>query len=345
MSVSLDSALPERRAARRAFDFAAARRAFRPAAAARRAFDPAAARRAFDPAAARGAFDPAASPGAFDGASGFDATWVVHDETRARLLERLSFFRLEPRVAVDLGCATARGARALAERYPGARVLAVDSSRGMLAAARSACAVAAADPSIAVVGGDAERLPLATGSVQLMLANLVLPWCRPQNLFAEAARVLEAGGLLLFATLGPDSLQEVRRAWAEVDDRLHVHAAFDMHDLGDLALAAGLAEPVLDVDRLELTYAQPAALVRDLRAWGAVNVAAGRRRELTGPRRWAAFERRMVAAGRDGRFAVTVELVLGQAWGGGPRRAPVPGSSETAFAVERIGRRRSRDTP
>ncbi len=157
----------------------------------------------------------------------------------------------------------------------------------MLARARAACA---ASPAVTVVGGDAERLPLATGSVQLVLANLVLPWCRPQNLFVEAARVLEAGGLLLFATLGPDSLQEVRRAWAAVDDRLHVHAAFDMHDLGDLALAAGLAEPVLDVDRLELTYERPAALVRDLRAWGAVNVAAGRRRELTGPKRWRAFD-------------------------------------------------------
>jgi malonyl-CoA O-methyltransferase len=299
MSISLDLALPERRAARQAFDFAAA-------------------------------------TGAFDGAAGFDDACVVHDQTRARLLERLNFFRLEPRVAIDLGCATARGARALAQRYPGARVLAIDSSGAMLARARAACA---ASPAVTVVGGDAERLPLATGSAQLVLANLVMPWCRPQNLFVEAARVLDADGLLLFATLGPDSLQEVRRAWAAVDDRLHVHAAFDMHDLGDLALAAGLAEPVLDVDRLELTYERPAALVRDLRAWGAVNVAAGRRRELTGPKRWRAFETHL-SAGRGGRFAVTVELVLGQAWGGGQRRAAPPGPTETAFAVERIGRRR-----
>jgi malonyl-CoA O-methyltransferase len=292
MSISLDLALPERRAARRAFDRAV----------------------------------------------GFDDTCVVHDEARARLLERLSLFRLEPRIAVDLGCATARGSRALADRYPHARVLAVDSSAGMLAAAQAACSAAASGARITVLGGDAERLPLATGGAELVLANLVLPWCKPQRLFAEAARVLEAGGLLLFATLGPDSLKEVRSAWAAVDDRLHVHAAFDMHDLGDLALAAGLAEPVLDVDRIELTYKHPAALVRDLRAWGAVNVAAGRRRELTGRQRWQAFERRLTAGG-GGRFAVTVELVFGQAWGGGQPRAPSSGASETAFAVERIGRR------
>jgi malonyl-CoA O-methyltransferase len=324
MSVSLDSGLPERRAARRAFDCAAARRAF-------------------DLAAATRGVDFAALP--IDRAAGLDPAWVVHDETRARLLERLSFFRLEPRVAVDLGCATASGARALAERYPEARVLAIDSSRGMLAAARAACAATLAGAAVSVVGGDAERLPLASGAVQLVLANLVLPWCRPQLVFAEASRVLEAGGLLLFATLGPDSLQEVRRAWGGVDDRLHVHAAFDMHDVGDLALAAGLAEPVLDVDRLELTYEQPAALVRDLRAWGAINVAAGRRRELTGRRRWQAFEERLTAASSGGRFAVTVEVVLGQAWGGGRPRAAASGPAETAVAVERIGHRRGRGTP
>jgi len=292
MSISLESALPEPRAARRAFDRAA----------------------------------------------GFDEASVVHDETRRRLLERLPLFRLAPRVAVDLGCATGRGALALAETFPGARVLAVDSSAGMLRAARAKCA---ALPAIDVVGGDAERWPLRDGRAQLVLANLVLPWCRPADLFAEAARVLEAGGLLLFATLGPDSLAEVRRAWAEVDRELHVHAAFDMHDLGDLALAAGLTEPVVDMDRLEVTYESVAKLVADLRACGAQNVAAGRRRGLTGPGRWRAFERALRAQ-RDGpRFAVTLELVLGQAWSRGavPRGAAHGAATEVGVPIERIGRR------
>ena len=104
--------------------------------------------------------------------------------------------------------------------------------------------------------------------------------------------MLAEGGAMLFATLGPDSLQEIRSAFAAVDDRIHVHAAFDMHDLGDLALAAGLAEPVLDVDRLEVTYADLAGLVRDLRAAGGVNVAGGRRRSLTGAARWRTLRER-----------------------------------------------------
>jgi len=286
--------------------------------------------------------EPAAARRAFDRALRFDDACVVHDEARGRLLERLPLFRIEPRVAVDLGCATGAGALALAQHFPEALVVALDSSRGMLRAARERCAQ---QPRIVVAGGDAERLPLAAHSVQLVFANLVLPWCRPDALFAEAARVLEPGGLLLFATLGPDSLAEVRRAWATVDDRLHVHAAFDMHDLGDLALAAGLGEPVMDVDRLEVTYERVERLVADLRACGAVNVAAGRRRGLTGPRRWRGFVRALRAGGAGSRFGVTVELVFGQAWGREPPRAARGRPGEIGVPVERIGRGRHRGGP
>jgi malonyl-CoA O-methyltransferase len=287
MSLSLDDALPETRAARRAFD------------------------RALE----------------------FDSACFIHDEARGRLLERLELMRLTPSVAVDLGCATGRGAAALAVRYPAARVLAVDSSLAMLRAT-----AAAAPAAVRVLGGDAASLPLRDSCVDLALANLVLPWCRPERLFAEAARVLAASGALLFATVGPDSLQEVRAAFGAVDDRIHVHAAFDMHDLGDLALAAGLAEPVLDVDRLEVTYADIGGLVHDLRAMGAINVAGGRRRNLTGRRRWGRFIERL-PHGADGRLAVTVELILGQAWGRGAREKSRPASGEVRVPVADIKRR------
>jgi len=296
MSVSLDSALPERRATRRAFERARS----------------------------------------------FDEASVVHGEARRRLLERLDFIRVDPRVAVDLGCATGRGALELAQRYPAARVLAVDSSPAMLRAARARCASV---DSITALGGDAEHMPLRARCAQLILANLVLPWCRPQAFFAEAARVLEPGGLLLFATLGPDSLEEVRSAWAAVDSALHVHAAFDMHDVGDLAVAAGLAEPVLDVDRITVTYDRVASLVHDLRGCGAVNVAAGRRRGLTGARRWRAFEHALAGNRNATRFGVTVEIVLGSAFGADarPRRVDDSGRNvEVAVPLARVsGRRRA----
>lgn len=285
MSISIDDALPDKRAARRAFD------------------------RARD----------------------FEASSFVHDEARTRLLERLELLRLDPRLIVDLGCATGRGAEALAARYPMARVLAIDSSPAMLRAAARRTGGA-----VAIVGGDAERLPLGAHCAQLMLANLVLPSCRPDRVFAEAARVLAQGGALAFATLGPDSLAEVRQAFAAVDERIHVHAAFDPQDLCSFAMAAGLAEPVLDVDRFAVTYPDVATLVRDLRATGAVNVAPARRKSLTGRGRWRRFEETLGPAGGE-RLAVTVELVLGLAFGGGEGQRRGRGG-EFAVPVERIRR-------
>jgi malonyl-CoA O-methyltransferase len=278
--------------------------------------------------------DKRATRRAFDRAQDFDSACFIHDTARERLLERLELVNLAPRTVLDLGCATGRGAAALAARYAGARVLAVDASTGMLRAAAERHG-----GSVAVVGGDAELLPLRSHSIDLLFANLVLPWCRPDIVFAEAARVLAPGGVLLFATLGPDSLAEIRRAFAAADSGIHVHAAFDMHDLGDLAMKAGLAEPVLDVDRLTVTYAEPAALWRDLKAVAAGNVAGGRRRALMGRGRWSRVEHAL--APRLGeRFSVTVELIFGQAFGRGPVQTSrrTGGATEIVVPIERIGR-------
>jgi len=112
-----------------------------------------------------------------------------------------------------------------------------------------------------------------------------------------------------------------------------------MHDLGDLAMRAGLAEPVLDVDRLSVTYAEPAALWRDLKAVAAANVAGGRRRELTGRGRWSRVEAALAREAGE-RFSITVELIFGQAFGPGPgaaRRKPAA-PTEVAVPIERIRR-------
>lgn len=276
----------------------------------------------------------------FDRASeSFDTAAAVHDETRARLVERLQFVAIEPELIVDLGAATGASAAAVAAHYPGARVLALDSSARMArAAARRAAAGAGFDTLVA----DATRLPLATDSVDVVVANQLLPFVRPDRLFAEVARVLAPSGLFTFATVGPDTLKELRRAWSGIDDALHVHAFVDMHDLGDLAVNAGLAEPVLDVDRLTLSYESPRKLVHDFRACGAVNSAGGRRRGLIGRDAWRRFEHALDAARVDGRIGLTVEIVLGQAWGleasGRARRTE---DGEIGISLEELrGRRR-----
>jgi malonyl-CoA O-methyltransferase len=159
--------------------------------------------------------------------------------------------------------------------------------------------------------------------------------------FRECARVLRPGGLLTFTSFGPDTLKELRAAWASADDFTHVNRFIDMHDLGDALLRAGLAEPVMDVERYTLTYTDVRALMRDLKAIGAHNVNAGRPRGLTGrralERMTAAYERER----RDGCLPATYEVVYGQAWApvGAPRgSAP---SGETRIPIGRIGRRGS----
>ena len=264
----------------------------------------------------------------------FDAADAVHTEARTRLLERLKLFRLAPTRVVDLGSATGKGTVELAKLYPQAQILAIDLSGPMTARAHRRCAsLDTASP----VLGDAEQLPLMESSVDLVFANLLLPWCDPQAVFREVARVLRAGGLTLFTTVGPDTLQEVRRAWREVDNDVHVHGFVDMHDLGDLAARSGLAEPVMDVDRLQITYSDPGRLVDDLRACGATNVAYGRRTQLTGAGRWRAFSEQLDAQRVGGVLSISVELIFGQAWG--TAGVALGGDGAVRISVEELARK------
>jgi malonyl-CoA O-methyltransferase len=272
----------------------------------------------------------------FDAAAAtFDTADAVHGEARERLLERLALFALAPVSIVDLGAATGSASLGLACRYPDALVVAADLSFAMTDQAERK---RGADDSIAPLQCDAEALPLCDASVDLVFSNLLLPWISPEGFFAECARVLRPGGLVLFTTLGPDTLVELRRAWAASDDRIHVHGFIDMHDIGDLAMRAGLAEPVMDVDRLEVRYPSLAALIADLRATGSSNSAVGRREGLTSRGRWRAFETALTANVGAGGPRVTVELVYGQAFGVGRRASAVSGEGVVRIAAEELAR-------
>jgi len=184
----------------------------------------------------------------FGGAArSYDEAAEVQGEVLERLLERLDGVAREPRIVLDAGAGTGRGTRALSDRYPRARVIALDIAEPMARAARrrrpwfrkfhSVCA-------------DAARLPLADASVDLVFSNLMLQWTGdPAAVFTEARRVLKPDGLLLFSSFGPDTLRELRMAWAEADERVHVNRFIDMHDLGDALLRCGFVNPVMDVDR------------------------------------------------------------------------------------------------
>jgi malonyl-CoA O-methyltransferase len=241
----------------------------------------------------------------------YDAAAVLHKEVRANLLERLQLTALAPRVVLDAGAGTAHASRVLKRRYPKALVIALDSSMGMLKAAR---AQASWLRPFRRVCADAELLPLADASVDLIVSNLMLQWCNPDAVFAEFRRVLAPQGLLAFSTLGPDTLRELRSAWRRADLGTHVQTFIDMHDLGDALVRNGFVAPVLDVERLTLEYQQVQQMAADLKATGAHNASTDRAKGLTGPRKYAAMRREYESFRREGRLPATYEVVFAHAW-------------------------------
>jgi malonyl-CoA O-methyltransferase len=264
---------------------------------------------------------------AFDRASAsFDDFAGVHAELRARLLDRLEVVRIQPEVVVDLGAATGHGARSLQDRYRSAQVVALDLSTRMLERAKGQQRFF---KRFARVAADAHRLSLRSASVDLLFSNLMLQWCAdPDRVFGELARVLKPGGLLTFTTLGPDSLRELRSAWG--DDAIHVHRFIDMHDLGDALLRAGFAEPVMDTERLTITYKDVDSLLRELKGSGSANLAAGRPTGLRSRRRVEQARSRYRELARNDVLPVTLEVVYGHAWAGAPRKQ---GARDGVFKV------------
>jgi malonyl-CoA O-methyltransferase len=279
-------------------------------------------------------------------AAHYDDVAVLQRQTGDELLDRLSLVTLQPKRVLDLGVGTGRNLTLLAKRYPNAQMLALDIAPAMLQHARQRYQKVSGikrwlpySNMPFYLAGDAEKLPLADNSVDLVFANLALQWCDPRMSFAEIQRVLRPDGLLMFTTLGPDTLRELRQAWAEVDDYPHVNMFFDMHDVGEAMMAAGLAEPVLDTDRYTLTYDSAMALMKDLKVLGARNVNSGRRRGLTGKNTIKQVGNAYEPFRRDGLLPATYEVVYGHAWGGQFKQQKIDG--EVRIPVDQILHRKS----
>ena len=263
---------------------------------------------------------------AFERASGgYEAAASLQARVAAELLQRLELLRFSPGVVLDLGSGTGRITRELKRRYPRARVIALDIAPGMLREARRHQRPWRRFDRVC---GDALRLPLRDGSIDLIFSNLMLQWCEPlAAALSEARRVLAPGGFLSFSTFGPATLYELRTAWAEADGYNHVNHFPDMHEVGDGLVRAGLMEPVLDADRFELGYPDVLTLMRDLKAIGAHNVTAGRPRALAGRERLTRVQRAYEAFRRDEGLPATYEVIYGASWGaaGRPASAQVEG--------------------
>ena len=253
-------------------------------------------------------------------AAGFADVDFVHAATREGLISRLAPMLLSARTILDLGSAAGATGRLLRQRFRRAHIVSLDASGAMLAQARERKARFSRS---SFVQADAIKLPFADQSFDLVVANQLLPWVpEPQAVFEEVSRVLRKGGLFAFASLGPDSLQALREAWANVDDGAHDNPFPDMHDIGDGLVRAGLGDPVLDVDRLEVRYDNVGKLLDDLTRTGARNALAARPRGLTGKHRFRAMAAALENATSGPGLSLDLELVYGHCWGTGPKSGP-----------------------
>jgi malonyl-CoA O-methyltransferase len=262
---------------------------------------------------------------AFSRAAGsYDAVAVLQREVCGRMLERLDYIKLQPQRILDAGSGTGRGGRQLGERYPQAEIVALDIAIGMLEAARGTAGwwqKLFSGSRQRFICADIEALPLATQSVEMVWSNLALQWCNDlPDTVRELHRVLQPEGLLLFSTFGPDTLKELSIAFNGVDGYSHVNRFVDMHDIGDMLVAADFIDPVMEMERLTLTYNDVRAVMQDLRSIGAHNATTGRAPGMMGRARWARIVQNYESLRRNGKLPATFEVIYGHAWKALPKR-------------------------
>ena len=255
-----------------------------------------------------------------DAAAAYDQAAVLAREVGARMAERLDYMKLAPQRMADIGCATGDGVRDLQTRYPKALALAIDLALPMLHGVRAHDRTSNSrwnrllKRTPQLLNADVRRLPLADNTLDLVWSNLMLHWLDdPLPVLREIHRVLNTSGLVMFATLGPDSLLELREAAQKVgaggtpDNTARRFP--DMHDIGDMLVASGFADPVMDMEIITLTYRHPRQFLADQRHLGV-------RDHLLGAQAFRAWRKIFKAWPRDadGRLPLRFEIVYGHAW-------------------------------
>lgn len=271
-----------------------------------------------------GLFDPQQVRRAFSRASrSYAGAATLQHAVEDQLLESLDYLTLQPERGkdwmpervLDLGSGPARAAQVMRRRWPRAQVIAIDLALPMLQQA----AAGRWNPlrrSLDRVCADARALPVADDAVDVLFSNLCLQWVEDlPSAFAGFRRVLRPGGLLLFSTFGPETLHELRDAFAAADDAPHVSPFAPIAQIGDALMQAGFRDPVLDRDVRIQGYPEMGALMQELRALGATNALASRRRALTGRRRFSDAQSAYEALrSDDGSLPATWETITAMAW-------------------------------
>lgn len=283
-----------------------------------------------------------ASPARVEGAQ------FLFREIAHRMAEKLDLIKIDCKYVLDLGCGSGADLQSLVKRFPEAStVVGIDGSWQALKQVNQDERVSESrldsfltrflsvgskkQSQIELVCGDFANLPLAGRCFDVLWSNLALHWHpEPDQVLREWFRVLSNNGLVMFSSFGPDTFGELKQAFAAIDDFPHTLPFVDMHDLGDMLVAAGFATPVMDVERITLTYADLDSLFSDVRAFGG-NPLSTQRPGLMGKSAMKTLRAELEKKrGADGRIPITIELVFGHAF------KPVPTRTAAGESIVRL---------
>ena len=262
---------------------------------------------------------------------------VLQKLVAERLLERLDLIKLSPQDIADAGCGTGISSQQLSQRYPSASVYQLDIAWQMLLQAKRKSR--RFFRKCFCVCCDVEQLPLRENSLDMIFSSLMLQWCNDlEQTFRNFNNALRSQGLLVFATLGPDTLKELRASWAEVDDHVHVNTFFDMHDIGDTLVRAGFAEPVINVEHISMNYSDALTIMKELRQLGAHNINKERGKGLMSAKKLARVQEAYKKFCIGQHLPATYEIVYGHAW------VPLPQTTDSVqqavFPISQLRKRR-----
>ena len=261
---------------------------------------------------------------------------VICQATGERLLSRLDYMRCDPQVILDVGCGLGQYSMALAERYPKAQVVALDFAEKMIQEGQKL----QTQPTHSWLIGNMTSLPFSAESVDMIFANQSIQDIENlSQLFKEFHRILRPNGVLLFATLGPDSFKELKAAWACVDTYGHINELKDLHILGDGLMSQQFMQPVMDKEEMSLHYREPQKLMNDLKEQGSYNIHPLRRRGLMGIDALDyLFEHLEKQSKEAGKIALTYEVIYGHAWRGEKKSQYNAETGETFISLDKLRR-------
>ncbi len=246
-------------------------------------------------------------------ANGYDSVARVQREVGQRMLSRLDFMTMQPQRIIDLGAGTGYFTHKLTKRYRKANVIALDFAQAMMQYAKRKKSLLMKSHYLCA---DMHHIPLPDHSVDLIYSNCALQWSNHlSDVLREVQRVLMPEGLFMFTSMGPDTLKELRASWAAADNEQHVNEFIDMHDIGDLLLHCQFSDPVMDMEMIQLEYADINVMMRELKSLGAHNVLKQRQRTLTGKgklqKMLTAYQSFQLA---NGYYPASYEIIYGHAW-------------------------------